>query len=424
MNMHKEPNQAHVAGSLEECLTTMGSFNIGLVRFCNATWDGILCWPPTLPGMTIRQQCPDIRGFTPEGYAYKTCGTNAKWFSPHGAANSKGWTNYSDCVTTTTVPTSTVMSTTKLDPLPAGYVSETDGIASAGDKSLTGNDVGELLSNPEVVGIVCNSVSVIALLVAIILFTRFVRHQTQRHRILTPLFVTSLLRFVVKLVEFIIPFLGHRNTAVCMVISYVTHFSILSSYAWIVVLGIYYLFAVLDDVIKRGGMFVLYMVGFGIPLVFTTAWVLTVTGILPSELASCHFEFVRHESRWIFDAPKLACILMAVCLLTVCVYALCRSPASEMTPEMTFACQGTLKTLVFLILSAAADLYLLVEEYRELGQNCSMRSIYLHIILRGVMGTVMAAFLCFLDSEIWQGRTRNSRSEIVHFRQNGGKERA
>ncbi|XP_041361573.1 calcitonin receptor-like protein 1 [Gigantopelta aegis] len=431
MNMRKGSNQAHVGGSLEECLATMGQFNIGLVRFCNATWDGILCWPPTLPGMTIRQQCPDREGFTPDGYAYKTCGSNAKWFAPAGVDSVRGWTNYSNCMIMSTFQPSTVVSTTKKDPFPDGYIGGRNevGLIDADDRGLIGNESSsrELLSNADVVGIVCNSLSVIFLVAAVFLFTCLVRHRTQRHKILTPLFVTSLLRFVAQLVEFVIPFLGQRNAAVCMVVSYVTHFSSLSTYAWIVVLGIYYLFAVLDDVIKRGGMFVLYMVGFGIPVVFTTAWVLTVTGVLPSEFASCHFEFVRHESRWIFDAPKLACILMAVCLLTVCVYALCRSSANEMTPEMTFACQGTLRALAFLILSAAVDLYLLIEEYREHARESSPRSVYLHVVLRGIMGTVMAAFLSFLDSEIWRGRRQSSRNEIVNHvdaRQNGEKRSA
>ncbi len=113
-------------------------------------------------------------------------------------------------------------------------------------------------------------------------------------------------------------------------------------------LGVYYLFAVLGDIIKGRRVIVLYLVGLGIPVVFATAWALTVTFVLSTDV--CDGGQIPHATHWITDAPKLACVLIAFCIFIVCVYAAFRGLIDEDVPEFKLVKQGTIKCLLFLTL--------------------------------------------------------------------------
>ena len=36
-----------------------------LTDFCHATWDQLLCWPPTRPGHAVHLPCPPLKGIDP-----------------------------------------------------------------------------------------------------------------------------------------------------------------------------------------------------------------------------------------------------------------------------------------------------------------------------------------------------------------------
>uniref|UniRef100_A0A2A4J1F0 G-protein coupled receptors family 2 profile 2 domain-containing protein n=1 Tax=Heliothis virescens TaxID=7102 RepID=A0A2A4J1F0_HELVI len=66
--------------------------------YCNATYDGFLCWPPTPAGETSYQHCPDIRLSDARKFAYRRCGADGLWVGRHlNVTSSIGWTNYTPC---------------------------------------------------------------------------------------------------------------------------------------------------------------------------------------------------------------------------------------------------------------------------------------------------------------------------------------
>ncbi|KAJ6636447.1 Calcitonin gene-related peptide type 1 receptor, partial [Pseudolycoriella hygida] len=68
--------------------------------YCPYRFDGYVCWPRTLAGTTVYEQCPNfVTGFNDNYLAYKECHKNGTWFT-HPETGSE-WSNYTTCVDVT-----------------------------------------------------------------------------------------------------------------------------------------------------------------------------------------------------------------------------------------------------------------------------------------------------------------------------------
>ncbi|CAJ0580843.1 unnamed protein product, partial [Mesorhabditis spiculigera] len=71
--------------------------------WCNATWDTVLCWPPTRANASAIQQCPDLKGLDPTKFVTKRCDPAGKWTGRNETeiiANEYGYTNFTMCFAT------------------------------------------------------------------------------------------------------------------------------------------------------------------------------------------------------------------------------------------------------------------------------------------------------------------------------------
>ncbi|KAG0714853.1 Calcitonin receptor-like protein 1 [Chionoecetes opilio] len=77
------------------------SFSLPSDRWCNATWDMVLCWPPTAPGDSAHLSCPPVKGVDPTKTVYKRCDVSGRWAGKTQGDFSipQGWTNYTVCFT-------------------------------------------------------------------------------------------------------------------------------------------------------------------------------------------------------------------------------------------------------------------------------------------------------------------------------------
>nr|XP_045613298.1 PDF receptor-like [Procambarus clarkii] len=100
---HWEPLHPWMFSSQEQCHTyhhTAPTTPYDHVVYCNATWDNIMCWPPTLANTRMTLPCPPVQGVDLKQTAYRTCSTDGRWL-PKDAKdhNPAGWTNYTVCFT-------------------------------------------------------------------------------------------------------------------------------------------------------------------------------------------------------------------------------------------------------------------------------------------------------------------------------------
>ena len=77
------------------CLTNVTDTLIGL--HCNASWDTITCWPPTMAGEIVKQPCPFIFGAKENSSVYKTCGSDGRWTEPK-LWSGFGHSDYNECI--------------------------------------------------------------------------------------------------------------------------------------------------------------------------------------------------------------------------------------------------------------------------------------------------------------------------------------
>ncbi|XP_047486299.1 PDF receptor-like [Penaeus chinensis] len=68
--------------------------------YCNATWDNIMCWPPTPANIRVTLPCPPVQGVDLKQTAYRTCSSEGRWMGKDPFSNAtNGWTNYTACFT-------------------------------------------------------------------------------------------------------------------------------------------------------------------------------------------------------------------------------------------------------------------------------------------------------------------------------------
>ncbi|XP_069970705.1 PDF receptor-like [Penaeus vannamei] len=109
-NLSSTPGRTEVASeftqpwmftSLEQCLAHYDATPpLDDEVSCNATWDNIMCWPPTPANIRVTLPCPPVQGVDLKQTAYRTCSSEGRWMGKDPFSNfTNGWTNYTACFT-------------------------------------------------------------------------------------------------------------------------------------------------------------------------------------------------------------------------------------------------------------------------------------------------------------------------------------
>ncbi|XP_041360587.1 PDF receptor-like [Gigantopelta aegis] len=357
--------------------------------FCDATWDSMLCWPPTMPGMTIRKPCPAVPGFDVTQFAYKSCQKDGQWYRV--PTSTREWTNYTNCE---------VESFTARPKLAS---------------SSSREQLFPLMRSVDVVAFVLYSISVIALAVCVVLFCCNTSRRTRRHQVLIPLIVSAMVLSLVSLADLSIREIEKANglslsadANVCQAIAFLTRFFQIATSSWIMALSFNYLIPAMKYHFRSGRLLLMYLLGFGLPLVFTPAWLATARYIL-SKKKFC-FSHAVHATHWVADAPMLTCLAVSSCVFAVSavvVVAVCsRKPRntsktfSGRDPSGSlFLKQGCIRGLCLVLYTAAVHTYLAVSSNLDTGIDDAVNT-YVEVVVKSTYGLVVAVVLGFLDTEI------------------------
>ncbi|WKY02976.1 hypothetical protein Q1695_016347 [Nippostrongylus brasiliensis] len=99
------PN-GNVAVTMDACFQRLREQGIPLAPeptdgrlWCNATYDTVLCWPPTPANESIVLPCPPLKGLDPSRHVVKWCDRFGRWAGKSEGVyeNPWGWTNFTVC---------------------------------------------------------------------------------------------------------------------------------------------------------------------------------------------------------------------------------------------------------------------------------------------------------------------------------------
>ena len=181
-----------------------------------------------------------------------------------------------------------------------------------------------------------------------------------------------------------------------------------SLYSFLFTVSLYYTLVVLGKPVTFNRLVTMFLLGIGLPVLCVTFTILLYT-FLPAKTAfgfSCAIDSLAGEFHWATTGPKLACVVLSMCLMTVSTYGFWRLhvPPLNASSETFYARQGVLKTLALLLVCSLAELFLLVTEYQKLyGWPSSPHVLQASTAVSGLKGSVLAVLFCFADREVLHG---------------------
>ncbi|XP_078340648.1 secretin receptor-like [Crassostrea virginica] len=226
-------------------------------KYCHATFDNIMCWPRTRAGTTLEQDCPNyINNFDTRAKARRRCLPDGTWYI-HPETNST-YTDFTAC-------------------------------ASADTEDDTRDNHFDHLPTIKRLYMTGYSVSLAALLVAIILMLWCRRLHCQRNAIHINLFVSFVLRSLICLIKesFHTPEGSStviNNTATlttsgsnwsCKLVFSVFNYIIVANYTWIFIEGLYLHNLIFITTFKKSKRFYIYILfGWCSPVLCVVPWVI------------------------------------------------------------------------------------------------------------------------------------------------------
>ncbi|CAB3403684.1 unnamed protein product [Caenorhabditis bovis] len=299
-------SNGNVAETMEVCEEMLRKRGIPLIPendgrvWCNATYDTILCWPPTPANSSVTLQCPQLKGLDPTKNITKQCHASGRWLgrSENETEMGIGWTNFSMCYTEEVI-----------------YI-----MNNLNNESLAiAQEVARNARKLEFVGL---GLSFVSLCIAISIFSYFRRLRVFRNLLHLHLMIAMLMVVIIRLVLYIdLIFTGDHgplvnpsdgktiNTMpfVCEGMFFLLEYFKTVTFCWMFLEGIYLNNHIIFGVFSSEPSLTPYcLAGYGIPLVHTLLWLMVVLIKKDFKVERCLGSYYLEPEFWILDGPRMA----------------------------------------------------------------------------------------------------------------------
>ncbi|CAJ0581104.1 unnamed protein product, partial [Mesorhabditis spiculigera] len=287
----------HCLESLEASrINPFPSEHLGL--WCNATWDTVLCWPPTPANTSVTLQCPPLKGLDAKKNITKECHHSGRWMGrTEDDIRDSGWTNFSMCYTEEVINIMT----------------------NNNNESITiAQDVAKNARKLEFVGL---GLSLVSLAVSISIFLYFRRLRVFRNMLHLHLMVALLMVVIIRLVLYVDllftdsinpqqnPSEGRTiNTMafVCEAMYFLLEYFKTVAFEWMFLQGFYLHNQLVLTVFSAEPQLKPYfLAGYGIPLFHTAAWLIAVLYKKDFKVERCLGSYYLEPEFWILDGPRM-----------------------------------------------------------------------------------------------------------------------
>lgn len=364
--------------------------------WCPEIWDGLLCWPPTIPNELAELSCPSyFIGFDSKKNATKQCMSDGQWYwSPE---NNQTWTNYTQCSPTKLV-------TVLMDP-------------PKHNSNLTGKYL-PIISNISTIGY---TVSLSTLIVAFCILATIKKLRCSRNLLHLHLFVSFMTRALMALLKNIIIVSGisvasdiieingasyvqvndYESNWQCKTFTSLWQYFILANYSWILMEGLYLhnlvFFALFPE--NNSSIAGYVILGWGLPVIFIIPW-----AILRIAFDNMYC-WTTNENLYIFfyliRLPTGLSIIINFILFINIVRVLLLKLQSTISEETQRYKRWARSTLVLVPLFGVHYALFLGMSY-SIGVNEKVELIWLFFdqLFASFQGFFVAVLYCFLNGEV------------------------
>ncbi|XP_045102386.1 PDF receptor-like [Portunus trituberculatus] len=357
--------------------------------WCNATWDKILCWPPSPPDTVGRLPCPPLKGVDPSQVAQRKCTSAGHWEGrtlAEGLAG--GWTNYTPCL----IPEIRIL----MDKL----------YAKSKEDAQLKLQVAEVSRVIETVGL---SLSLASILVSLAIFSYFRSLRNNRTKMHFNLFVAMVIQLMVRLTLYIDQYItrktqqrttGIDNTPVlCEGVYVLMEYARTAMFLWMFLEG-HYLNSMLTVAVftDHPNYMVYNLLGWGLPVVMTAVWA-AVTAVQHTG-TECWWGYNLSPYFWILEGPRLTVIITNFLFLLNILRVLITKLQASVSSETQQAKKAVRAAIVLLPLLGITNSLQMVHSPLE-GNIVEFAAwSFVTTFLTAFQGFFVALLYCFLNQEV------------------------
>ncbi|XP_062866808.1 glucagon receptor [Trichomycterus rosablanca] len=359
-----------------ECLQSSSDSPPATGLVCNRTFDHYTCWPDGSPGSVVDVSCPWYLPWyskVKQGRVYRVCGADGRW-----AANK----NTSEC--------------------------------DENDQRM--EEYGQILSKFRVMYTVGYSLSLAALVLALVILGAFRKLHCMRNNIHMNLFGSFILRAVSILVKDAL--LDQINTAHagrygyqeqsfnmrmmagCRVAMVMMQYSVIANNYWLLVEGLYLHSLLVVTVFSERNYFCVYLcIGWGAPVIFVLPWV-TVKYLYENEL--CWEKNVNMGYWWIIRSPILfAYLINFFIFIRIIKILMSKLKAHQMRyTDYKFRLAKSTLTLIPLLGIHAILFTFVIDESVARESLLRLIRLFYDLFFSSFQGLLVAILYCFVNKEV------------------------
>uniref|UniRef100_A0A670IVR3 Parathyroid hormone/parathyroid hormone-related peptide receptor n=1 Tax=Podarcis muralis TaxID=64176 RepID=A0A670IVR3_PODMU len=347
---------------------------------CLPEWDGIICWPESLPSKKVAVRCPDyVYDFNHQGHAYRRCDVHGNWeLVPN---MNKTWANYTECA-----------------------------IFFAPERQ---NQEKEVFDRLRIIYTVGYSISLASLVVAMCILCYFKRLHCTRNYIHLHLFASFVCRAVSIFVKDLVLYSTSRHEGLqktmfaspffqagCKVAVTIFLYFLATNHYWILVEGLYlHSLIFMAFLSNKSYLWALTLIGWGVPAVVVSVWASVRASLADTQC----WDLSAGNMKWIYQVPILAAVVVNFFLflniVRVLASKLWETNAGKLDPRQQY--RKLLKsTLVLMPLFGVHYVVFMAIPYTAVSSVLWQIQMHYEMLFNSLQGFFVALIYCFCNGEV------------------------
>ncbi|XP_043945260.1 glucagon receptor-like [Protopterus annectens] len=367
----------------DECLKKIESEPYPQGIYCNRTFDMYACWPDGTPGTIVNISCPSYLPWLEKvkhGFVSRKCGLDGQWAMING---SQPWRDYSQCEEETEV------------------TAEEEG-------------TGRIMDSFKILYTIGYSVSLLALISALILLGALRKLHCTRNYIHCNLFTSFVLRAVSVIVKDALLekkwameisqvsdweiLLSDKAAIGCRIAQVVMQYCILANHYWFLVEAVYLYKLLIGAVFSEKNYYTLYLyLGWGTPIIFVVPW---MAAKYMKENSECWALNDNMAFWWIIRFPILLASLINLVIFMRILKVILSKLRANQKGYADYKLRLAKATLTLIPLFGIHEVVFIFATDEQTSGTLRYIKVFFTLFLNSFQGFLVAVLYCFANKEV------------------------